>query len=87
MNSGKFTTILQVAMSLASLNPRLSWCLVFLAFYFFPPLGFSGSSGSSFSEGEAGVRDGSSSSEGSAPKSLEPWGSTSTIALKVVGPN
>ena len=38
MNSGKFTTILKVAIALASPDLRLSWRLVFLFFFLFLPL-------------------------------------------------
>ena len=71
MNSGKFTTILEVAIALASWDLRPSRRLVFLFYFFFRPLGFSGSLGSSSSEGEAEVMEGGSSSEGSPPRSLE----------------
>ena len=67
MNSGRFTTILEVAIALASYDLRPSGRRVFLLFFFFFPLGFSGSSGSSSSEGEAEVIDGGSASEGSPP--------------------
>ena len=72
MNSGKFTTILEVAIALDSWDLHPPWRLVFLFFFFLLPLGFWGSSGSSSSEGEADVIDGSSASEGSPPRSLEP---------------
>ena len=72
MSSGRFTTISEVAIALASLEPRLSWHLLFHPFLFFLSLGFLGSSGSSSSGGEADDRDGGSSSEGSPPNSLEP---------------
>ena len=85
MNSGRLTTIFEVATALASLERRLR--LVFFFFFFFPSLGSSGSSGSSPSEGEADDRDGGSSSEGSPPISLEPYGSTSTIARRAVRPS
>ena len=72
MNSGRFTTILEVAIALASLERRISLRVPFLFFFFlFLSLRFSGSSGSSSSECEADVRDGGPSSEGSPPKSLE----------------
>ena len=73
MNSGRFTTIFEVAIALDSLERQLSWRLLFLFFFFFFSLGFPGSSGSCSSEGEADDRDGGSSSEGSPPNKLEPW--------------
>ena len=72
MNSGRFTTIYEVAIALASLERRLCWRRLFLLFFFFLPLGFSWFSGSSSSEGDADDKEGGSSSEGSPPKSLEP---------------
>ena len=45
MNSGKFTTILEVAMALAFWDLRPSWRLVFLFFFFFLPLGSGGPQG------------------------------------------
>ena len=41
-NSGKITTFLEVAIALASLDPRLSWRLLFLFFFFFLPNRFFG---------------------------------------------
>ena len=40
MSSGKFTTILEVAMPLASLDLHLSWHSVFRLVFFFLALGF-----------------------------------------------
>ena len=85
VNSGRLTTILDVATALASLECRRRLFLFF--FFFFFPSGWSGSSGSSSSEGEADVREGGSLSEGSPPRSLEPYGSTSTIARREVSPS
>ena len=57
MNPGRFTTIFEVVIALASLERRLLWRLLFVFFFIFLSLGFSGSSGSPSSVGEADNSD------------------------------
>ena len=64
--------VLEVAIALGSWDLCPSGRLVFLFLFFFRLLGFSGSSGSLSSEGEAEVMDRASLSEGSPLRSLEP---------------
>ena len=45
VNLGRFTTMFEVAIALATLERRLSLCLISLYFFLFLSLGFSGSSG------------------------------------------
>ena len=47
MNSGRFTTIFEVAIALTSLEWRRSWRLLFVVFFFFLSIRFLPSSGSS----------------------------------------